>query len=381
MNTMERMDDARQKTLAFAQGLSDDVLCAQPDEAFSPISWHLGHIAFTEALWALAQCGGDTSLTTPYAERYAQNGREKSSRAEGYERSELFDYLAQVRERVRDAWANVVGHELGAGGYLDWFLACHEHQHRETMQLVLACAASKRCASETNAIFRDAAVGAKPLHAKVAERRVFQGHGSVGSDSALAYDNERPSLEVQADDFALDERVISAGQWAAFMDDGGYDSSVHWCEEGWAFAQTLAQKMPRPWKRGGDGYVLLAPKETRALTSDEAVWGISWYEAEAYARWAGAQLPSEVEWELASRQGLTGTRDVWEWCACTFKERPGFAAHPYPGYSAPYFDEKHRVMRGGSFATDPLIARPGFRNWFAPETRQVFAGLRLRWPG
>ncbi len=138
-----------------------------------------------------------------------------------------------------------------------------------------------------------------------------------------------------------------------------------------------------------------------AMDGREPVVGVSAHEAEAYARFAGGRLPTETELEHAMRtQGaeprVAGLAErgpvpvlpseseatdllgnVWEWTASAFAPYPGFEPHPYRGYSTPYFDGVHRVLRGGSFATDPAIARPTFRNWYVPGTRQIFAGLRV----
>ena len=102
---------------------------------------------------------------------------------------------------------------------------------------------------------------------------------------------------------------------------------------------------------------------------------VSWEEADAFARWAGERLPTEFEWE-AARPELDGLGSAWEWTSSHFLAYPGFEAFPYPEYSEVFFGDEHRVLRGGSWATHPSVARPSFRNWDLPQRRQIFAGLR-----
>lgn len=389
------LDAARARTLAVYGDLPDEVLGAWPDPEFSPLCWHLGHIAFTEAHWLLATVGGDGSLSVPHARRYAQDGCAKAERNEGYERGALFAYLDEVRETVRARYAELpTDHPLMAGDYLARFLADHENQHRETMGYVLGC-------------FREAASEPPPDATALADegppRRIAFDGGptTIGTDDRYAYDNERGAHEVTLASFALDAHPVTAAAWQRFIDAGGYSRRELWSEEGWRWRGAEAVEAPKGWRRAGDGWVRVRLDGSWAMDGREPVVGISAHEAEAYARFAGGRLPTEMELEHAmgaqgSEPRITGLRTYgpmpvrpsedeatdllgngWEWTASAFAPYPAFEPHPYRGYSTPYFDGVHRVLRGGSFATDPAIARPTFRNWYVPETRQIFAGVRV----
>lgn len=117
---------------------------------------------------------------------------------------------------------------------------------------------------------------------------------------------------------------------------------------------------------------------TRDLAADDPVSGVNHHEASAFARWAGARLPHEYEWESAARRRLLERSGaVWEWCANVFHPYIGFAAFPYEGYSVPYFDGRHFTLRGGSRLTQAPIRRPTFRNYYTAEKRHICAGIRL----
>ncbi len=369
--SLEWLDESRERTLALVESMSDDLLCAWPDPAFSPICWHLGHIAFTEAAWILEQCAGNDSLSKPYYSRFAQDGCAKKLRAQGYKRDELFGYLAQVRSAIHTAWPSLQ-HPMKEHDFLAWFIAAHEDQHRETMRIVRA-------------------LGRQPTHAVDATSTlptrvaIPGGEFCVGTNSRLAYDNERPQLDARVDNFVVDAHPTTCGAWQHFIDAGGYTTQGLWSDSGWTWLQQSNVTGPR----------------ASMQNADFPVMGISYYEAEAYARYRGGRLLTELEWEhLAQRFGDDAHLDcdvpravrngsqptdvignVWEWTADWFEAREGFSPYPYEGYSAPYFNATHRTMRGGSFATAPRIATSSFRNWYVPESRQLFVGVRVAYDG
>ena len=351
------LDQSRAKTLAFVESLSDDALRAWPDPELSPICWHLGHVAFTEALWIHEHCNHDDALSAPYRTRYAQDGCAKHERAEGFERDALFEYLQRVRDATHRRYASV-DHPMKAHDYLAWFIAAHEDQHRETMRIVHALAQPHTSTIE-------------PDDALPTILDVPGGAFRVGTDSPRAYDNERPALDARVEPFRIDAHPTTCGAWLAYMREQG------------APAPRGAMRHPR-----------------------HPVMGISWHEADAYARFRGGRLPTELEWEYLARRSLETphldaphldaeapreVRDgevptdlignVWEWTADWFEARDGFVPYPYDGYSTPWFRATHRVMRGGSFATSPRIATPSFRNWYTPRSRQLFVGVRVAYDG
>jgi len=386
------LERARERTLAVYGDLPDAVLSAWPDAEFSPLCWHLGHIAFTEAHWLLSTVGGDGSLSVPHARRYAQNGCAKSARNDGYERAALFGYLEEVRDAVRERYARLHRtHPLMKDDYLAGFLADHENQHRETMAYVLGCHRERTAPLPKHA---------PPLTDEGAPPRLTfdGGRATIGTDDPHAYDNERGAHEAALEPFALDAHPVTAAAWRRFMAAGGYEREPLWSAEGWAWRQAHDVRAPKGWRAVGEHFIRVRLDGSWAMDGREPVVGVSAHEAEAYARFVDGRLPTEPELEHAMRvtgatprvAGLTrwGPMPVvaeesdllgnaWEWTASAFAPYPGFSPHPYRGYSDPYFDGDHRVLRGGSFATDPSIARPTFRNWYVPGTRQIFAGLRV----
>ncbi len=241
------------------------------------------------------------------------------------------------------------------------------------------------------------------------------------STEPWALDNERPAHQVHVDAFAIDTVPVTNGAYQRFIAAGGYDEPRWWHETGWAHRVEANVVAPRFWQRDGDGWVRTRFGVIEPVPAHEPVLHVSWYEADAYARWAGRRLPTEAEWEKAARfdpatgrsrrfpwgdgeptdeQANLGQRhlrpaevgaypagasplgvhqligDVWEWTGSDFHGYPGFAAFPYREYSQAFFGPEYKVLRGGSFGTDAVACRGTFRNWDYPIRRQIFAGFR-----
>jgi iron(II)-dependent oxidoreductase len=389
-----RLEQGRAATLGFVEGLDDAELCAQPHPEFSPIGWHLGHVAFTEASWVLGRCGKDESLVIPHARRWAQGATPKPERVKQPSRGEILGYLGEVRRRVLDLAARldleVDRSRLEHQGYVLWFIAAHEAQHRETMAIVRQLELERRLAQAPPP-------PASAWTTDVSEWIRFAGGSfELGETAWQAYDNERPRHAVELEAFEIASRPVTVAEWDAFRADGGYERAALWSQEGWAWRVSESIRWPQGWTRDEHGRLARPGLDGRLhpLEGDEPVVGVSCHEADAFVRWAGLRLPREAEWEVAacraSARGTLGSSapgprpplpnaflgEVWEWTACPFAPYPGFEPWPYRGYSEPYFDGAHRVTRGGSFATDPSVARTTFRNWYPLRVRSAFTGLR-----
>ena len=345
------LERARRRTDALLKPLADEQLTRQISPLQSPLVWDLAHIGHFEELWLLRRNGGRNAVSSEYDDLYdaSAHARDERGRLPILPPEAARAYLRDVREAVLARLAETSLDEFVVG-----MVVQHELQHAETMAQTLALAGLP---------------GPEPRRPPEVEASgdvvVPGGSFTLGATDPWAYDNERPAHAVDLPTFRIDRALVTNADYAAFVEAGGYRDRDAWSDEGWAWreAEGAAASL------GVDG---LPPREP--------VQHVSFHEAGAYARWAGKRLPTEAEWEKAAKtvgEELEHVRGaVWQWTASPFDGYPGFRAFPYPEYSEPFFGEEYRVLRGGSWVTDPLVARPTFRNWDLPQRRQIFSGVR-----
>lgn len=371
----------------LTEGIDSDTLTQQSHPDFSPIGWHLGHIAFTEAYWILEQLGGFSPLYSEYHKLFAADGLPKAERQNLPSLQKIEEYLSTVRSKILDYLETA---PLANQERLWWWLIQHELQHGETIAFVKKLHDLKHKIDSTT---ENTSISALVEQVMIA---IPQGSFVMGSDAIEAQDNERPAHLVHLDSYYIDAYPVTCGQYQQFITANGYQNPQYWSKDGWQWKQKNTVSEPLYWLND-------------LKYQNHPVYGVSYYEAEAYANFVGKRLPTEAEWEKAAQfyhieqnnyignhsnlvghttpvsgnsqtQNIGGCYDmlgnVWEWTNSWFAPYEGFSSYPYKGYSEVYFDRQHKVLKGGSYITLPYGVRSSFRNWYHPWVRQMFAGFR-----
>jgi iron(II)-dependent oxidoreductase len=406
------LEEARARTLGVLAPVPDAAQRVQVSELMSPLCWDLAHIGHFEELWLVRELTNAPPTNAAYddvydAFRYPRRDRPSLDILDA-RGARAFD--AAVRERVLDVLDRIeldADDRLLRDGFVYGMVVQHEHQHDETLLATL------QLMDEFAHPDADGAGGAStPPRCDAVPHDVLipGGRAELGTDDdAWAYDNERPRHVVELPPYRIDTTAVTNAAYAEFVDAGGYDDPAHWSEAGWGWRKEADLVAPQFWTHDGDGgWLRRRFGRTEPLPGDEPVQHVCWYEADAYARWSGARLPTEAEWEMAARgtavaganlwragahrfaPGPVGTTadvvsergvrgmlgGVWEWTSSDFHAYPGFRAFPYREYSEVFFGPEYKVLRGGSWATHPTTTRTTFRNWDFPIRRQIFAGFR-----
>jgi gamma-glutamyl hercynylcysteine S-oxide synthase len=418
-----KLTEARERTRWLLGTVSEEDLVRQHDPIMSPLIWDYGHIGNYEELWLLNRAFGkvlsdrelydiyDTSLT-PRSERPSLAMLDRASADR---------YLDAVREAALEALANadLEGNDpLLKSGFVYHMVLQHEYQHNETMLQTLQL-------MQGTGYRPEAQVELPPGNLPADGEMVYVPGGPfiMGTDDrAWALDNERGVHEVEVAGFYLDKTPVTNRAYLEFVEDGGYERKELWDAAGWEWIKEEKISAPKHWyqKEPHDWWTQRFGFD-EPLSMDAPVVHVSWYEADAYARWAGKRLPTEAEWEKAASWDLKeGTKrlypwgdapptperanldqlafataevgayptgasaygalgmvgDLWEWTASEFSAYPDFESFPYKEYSEIFFDDGYMVLRGGSWATRPGAIRNTFRNWDFPIRRQLFVGFR-----
>ena len=378
---LPRLQEIRRGTEQLIAGLQPEDLCLQGMPDASPAKWHLAHTTWFFEEFLLSQLEGYDCADSRWRylfNSYYESVGERHARPERglLTRPSIAEVLAW-RQRVTAALMAELDHlpaalvELGLQ---------HEQQHQELLLMDLLDGFSRNplepeAIAEPEADYETSWAGQGPQGWQNFEGGLVE----IGLDPASGqfhFDNEAPRHRVWLEPFAISQRLVSNTEYAAFIADGGYKRADLWMSEGWALVQDRGWQAPRYWR--GEWEFSLAGRRPRH--PDAPVRHISWFEADAYARWAGARLPEEAEWEVAATSGQLAQvfGCLWQWTGSPYRPYPGFA--PAAGAIGEYngkFMSSQFVLRGSCFLTPAGHERLSYRNFYPPHSRWMASGIRL----
>ncbi len=449
---------ARRRTLDLIAPVPDEELRRQIRSHLSPLAWDLGHIADFEKLWLVDAVEGLSAKRLEQRFDALETPRDRRGGLELPDKDAACARLAAVRDDVLALLEELdpaSPDPLLCDGYVYRMVLQHEAQHQETMLQALDMpeegwgwrpdladrggSGDRRNAEGWLGESAAEGLGCVAADDELGRVRVDPGDFLMGTpDRARAYDNERPRHEVSVGGFEMERYPVTNRRWMRFIDDAGYRRAELWSEGGRAWLERHGEHHPQGWTADSGGWKVRRFGSELSVDPAEPVQHVSFWEAEAFARWSGGRLPTEAEWEKAASWGPEATeprtypwggsspgalsangelrgdgrRDdhavafccapprvgayperasawgvqdllgsVYQWTSSSFERYPGFEPFPYDEYSAVFFGRGYAVLRGASWAAAPILWRNTYRNWDLRQRRQIFAGVRVVYDG
>jgi iron(II)-dependent oxidoreductase len=413
------VEDARRRTFELVADLSDEQLLGPKLSILNPLLWEIGHVAWFQEKWVLRHACEHHSIRADADALYDSAAVAHDVRWDLLlpSRQDTLTYLHEVRDRVLEQLEN-------PDAQLTYFVLLsifHEDMHSEAFtytRQTLSYPAPRRQSTQPNT-----QLGPLPGDVEVPGGTLLLG---ATRDDSFVFDNEKWAHPVEVAPFQIARAPVTQAEFAAFVEEGGYRRADFWTTEGWRWRQSVQAEHPVYWQRAAGGWLRRDFDQWRPLEAHRPVLHVNWFEADAYCRWAGRRLPTEVEWEVAaaairadkgqgfgvrkrrfpwgddgpapSRANLDGSAlgcvdvaalpegdsafgcrqmigNVWEWTSSDFAPYPGFEVDPYKEYSQPWFFT-HKVLRGGCWVTQARLLRNTWRNFYKPDRRDVWAGFR-----
>lgn len=411
--------DVLQRTLALGDDLDRKRMIGPYSPRLNPFLWEITHSVWFIENWTLRYLFDEEPFFSGEDENYdsprIRHGKRWTKNLKPFE--EVTEFAGDLEERLLE---RLHGDESSEFRYVLTYAIYHSDMHTEALTYQ----------RQTRGLPAPAFVGtpdATPGSGDEADGDVTVPGGdyrlgALKTDS-FAFDNEKWAHSVEVDEFDISRTPVTQGQFAQFVDDGGYENPSFWSEDGWEWLRSVNKKKPLYWRKNSEGnWEQRVFDEWEPLRDRHPMIHVNYYEARAYCDWAGRRLPTEAEWELAAggwstgdpetkrtypwgddapgrnRANLDGSRggpvtvsafpegdspfgcrqmigNVWEWTSSPFEPFPGFEPDYYEQYSEPWFGSR-RVLRGGSWMTRSRMIRNGYRNFFTPDRNDVPAGFR-----
>lgn len=368
--------DAREYTNAQLDDLDDTQWRVPYLPIINPPLWEYGHVGWFMEHWCLRHRPGGRELAPSLladADRWYDSSRVAHATRwtlDLPDRTRTERYVASVLETTLEALERADPSD--AGLYFFRLVLYHEDMHGEAFAYsrhTLGYAPSPRLEVRLRPVIDR---GDAPL----AGGRFDVGAPHAEAGSGFVFDNEKWAHQQVVAPFHIGRNLVTNDEFLAFVEADGYARAELWSDAGRDWLRQSGRTHPRDWRRAAGAWERRHFDRWSALLGDEPVVHVTAFEAEAYCRWGGRRLPTEVEWEFAAAVGaIKWGHSLWEWTASPFEPYPGFTADPYADYSAPWFDT-HRSVRGGSVLTRERMHHARYRNFYMPERDDIFVGFR-----